>query len=684
MINSCRKAKFALALFSTLATTSVLADVTVERRISTSMDDVEERSDGSIYTNSSDIELVTDGSRNQTIGLRFRTLAVPQGATITSAYVQFTVDETNSGSTSLNIRAQDTDDAAAFSIASYNVSSRSTTNASVNWQPAVWNSVGASGSDQRTPDLKNIIQEVVNRSGWQSGNNLALIITGTGERTAESYNGSSSRAPLLHIEYADDGSGGGSGGSQSASLEKRINSSLNDVEERSDGSMYMDSSDIELINDGNDQTVGLRFTGINIPQGAQIDNAYIQFTVDETDSSATSLSIRGEDVNDSSSFNSSNNNLSNRALTSASVNWQPDSWNSVGAAGADQRTPNLTSIVQEIVNRGGWSSGNDMSFIISGQGARTAESYDGSASKAPLLHIDYQDDGSGGGDGGGTGEALKIAFIGDTGTGSNFQNVLNLIESEGAALTVVAGDTSYSSSRDDNWDAMVRSTLGSSDPAIVAAGNHDYGDSNFSDVVAYGESRLNNQSNVQCSGTYAEQMTCQIDNVYIVLSNIGSGGSRSSNESYISNALNNAPAGAWRICAWHKNQRNMQVGGKGDEVGWTAYETCRQNGAIISTGHEHSYSRTHLLSDMSSQSIASTSSTMTVSEGETIAFVSGLGGIGIRDQERSGDWWASIYTSTQGATYGAMFATFYEDRAEFYFKNINGQIIDQFTVLKGY
>ena len=128
----------------------------------------------------------------------------------------------------------------------------------------------------------------------------------------------------------------------------------------------------------------------------------------------------------------------------------------------------------------------------------------------------------------------------------------------------------------------------------------------------------------------------------------------------------------------------MQAGGKTDEVGWTAYETCRQNGAIIATGHEHSYSRTHLLSDMSSKTVASRSSTMTITEGRTIAFVSGLGGIGIRDQERSGNWWASIYTSTQGARYGALFGTFYEDRAEFYFKNINGQIIDRFTLIKGY
>ena len=30
---------------------------------------------------------------------------------------------------------------------------------------------------------------------------MVLIVTGTGVRTAESYDGSSSKAPLLHIEY---------------------------------------------------------------------------------------------------------------------------------------------------------------------------------------------------------------------------------------------------------------------------------------------------------------------------------------------------------------------------------------------------------------------------------------------------------------------------------------------------
>ncbi len=666
-----------------LISTPIMADVVINKRISTGNDDVEERIDGSMYLNSSDIELVYDGSKNQTIGLRFQDLTIPQGAIITTAYVQFTVDETNSAATSVTIRAQDTDSASAFTNSDFNVSSRLTTSESVSWQPANWSSVGAAGNDQRTPEMKSIIQEVVNRSGWLAGNELALIITGSGERTAESYNGSSSKAALLHIEYADDGSGGNNGGgSQSASLNKRISSSLDDVEQNADGDMYTNSSDIELVNDGSDQTIGLRFTNIQIPQGSVIDNAYIQFTTDESNSGSTSVTIQGENVNDAPAFTNVNNNVTNRSLTNAAVNWQPPAWTVVGAAGSDQQTPSLTNIVQEIVNRGGWQGGNDMAFVIAGQGERTAESFDGSSSQAPLLHIDYQTDGNNNG-GGNQGEGVKIAFIGDTGADSNFQSVLNLIQSEGADFTLVAGDTSYNSSKDDNWDAMVRNTLGS-DPALIAAGNHDYGDSNIADVIAYGINRLNNQSNLQCSGSYAEQMTCQIGNVYIVLSAIGSSGSRTDHENFINSGLINAPDNAWRVCAWHKNQRDMQAGGKSDEVGWTAYETCRQHGAIISTGHEHSYSRTHLLSDMSEQTVASSASSFTVSEGETFAFVSGLGGIGTRDQERDGDWWASIYTSTQGARYGAMFGTFFDDHADFYFKNIDGQIIDQFTVLKGY
>ncbi|MCP4501231.1 MAG: hypothetical protein GY822_14825, partial [Deltaproteobacteria bacterium] len=42
---------------------------------------------------------------------------------------------------------------------------------------------------------------IVNRSGWLPGNNLGLVISGSGTRTAESYNGERNNAPLLHVEY---------------------------------------------------------------------------------------------------------------------------------------------------------------------------------------------------------------------------------------------------------------------------------------------------------------------------------------------------------------------------------------------------------------------------------------------------------------------------------------------------
>ncbi len=179
-----------------------VGEQTVEVRVASGNDDAEEEvSSGDMYRTSSDLELVDEDSTPQLVGMRFTGLTIPQGATITAAYIQFTVDETDSGTTSLTIRGQDADDAASFSWWSYDISSRATTSASASWSPAAWNSVGEAGSDQRTPDLSAIIQEIVDRGGWSSGNDLAIIVSGTGERTAESYNGSSSNAPLLHVEY---------------------------------------------------------------------------------------------------------------------------------------------------------------------------------------------------------------------------------------------------------------------------------------------------------------------------------------------------------------------------------------------------------------------------------------------------------------------------------------------------
>jgi hypothetical protein len=182
------------------------------------------------------------------------------------------------------------------------------------------------------------------------------------------------------------------GSDSMTTFEKRILSGLDDVEQRASGSMYIDSTDLEFVDDGTEvgQLVGIRFTGVDIPQGAIITNAYIQFQVDEVSTVTTSLVIRGEDTDSAAAFTSVRNNVSSRTSTDATVAWTPVAWSTVGVAGLDERTPDLSSIVQEIVNRGGWSTHNHMVFVITGAGTRTAESFEGSATGAPLLHIEYQ------------------------------------------------------------------------------------------------------------------------------------------------------------------------------------------------------------------------------------------------------------------------------------------------------
>ncbi|HHB93935.1 MAG TPA: hypothetical protein ENK88_02140, partial [Campylobacterales bacterium] len=175
-------------------------------------------------------------------------------------------------------------------------------------------------------------------------------------------------------------------------IQTRVSSSNDDAEERvSNGHMYRDSSDLELTEDGHTQVVGIRFQNLNIPQGATITKAYIQFEVDETSSKSTHLTIKGEDTDNSSSFSSSDYDISSRDTTSISnnINWHPQKWKHKNEHGAKQRTPNLKNIVQEIINRDGWNNGNAMSFIITGSGKRVAESYDGESDASPLLHIEY-------------------------------------------------------------------------------------------------------------------------------------------------------------------------------------------------------------------------------------------------------------------------------------------------------
>ena len=153
--------------------------------------------------------------------------------------------------------------------------------------------------------------------------------------------------------------------------------------------MRMTSTDLDLVFDRGDQKIGMRFNGIGIPRGATIVNAYIQFQTDQTNSEATFLTIRGEAADNATTFVDTKRNISSRTTTNALVNWSPVPWPIVGEAGVDQRTPDISGIIQEIVDRQNWTSGNSLVIITTGTGLRTAEAFEGVPAGAPLLHVEY-------------------------------------------------------------------------------------------------------------------------------------------------------------------------------------------------------------------------------------------------------------------------------------------------------
>jgi cysteine-rich repeat protein len=186
------------------------ASATREVRIANGADDVEQRvANGAMTLGSSDLELVDDGAQAQLVGLRFPALDVPPGANVEAAWVQFQADEVKTAAAALTLAAHASDDAAPFTAASGNVAARPLTAANVAWAPAPWSSVGEAGAAQRTPDLAPIVQEIVDRPGWASGNALVLVVSGIGVRTAESFEGAPSAAPLFHVEYSVAACGNG-------------------------------------------------------------------------------------------------------------------------------------------------------------------------------------------------------------------------------------------------------------------------------------------------------------------------------------------------------------------------------------------------------------------------------------------------------------------------------------------
>jgi len=191
-----------------------------------------------------------------------------------------------------------------------------------------------------------------------------------------------------------DGSGDGEADASDnlVVFERRVAEGDDDAEEIiAAGAVDDDSIDLELcVDDELAQLVGIRFTSVDIPPGAEILSAHLQFTVYAPSSATTLIEIRAEATDSAAAILPITLNLSARSYTLAAVTWTPPPWGGVGQAGDDQRTPNLAAVLGEVVGRPGWAAGNAVLFKLIGSGDRVAVAHDADPELAPLLRVEYR------------------------------------------------------------------------------------------------------------------------------------------------------------------------------------------------------------------------------------------------------------------------------------------------------
>ena len=210
---------------------------------------------------------------------------------------------------------------------------------------------------------------------------------------------------------------------------------------------------------------GMRFLNATIPAGSTINAAYLTLRC-QTSKSTTGVKtkIRGEDADNPGTL-STQADYAGRTRTTAEVLWDNiASW----TADTDYNSPEIKTVIQEIVDRGGWASGNAMVIFWddhddrsdhNAETIRQAYAYDNSSTYAPKLHIEYtsvtektsSDSGSGAEAlgsrifaaaeaGSGTGVSSLLAALigtGESGLGSEFATKIFSVFDAGSGVDAV-------------------------------------------------------------------------------------------------------------------------------------------------------------------------------------------------------------------------------------------------------
>lgn len=171
---------------------------------------------------------------------------------------------------------------------------------------------------------------------------------------------------------------------------KKVTASLDDGYFAGSWSNNSSSSGIGRAFAGNEVYSAWRFQNVTIPQGVTITSAYLRITDDQNQSAKTiHFKIKGIKEANTANFSS---DPDGRTKTTAGVDWDFNSATQV--TGTQRTSPDIASVIQEIINQGSWASGNALGLITDDDGTSNDNifrytSYDGSTTICAELEINY-------------------------------------------------------------------------------------------------------------------------------------------------------------------------------------------------------------------------------------------------------------------------------------------------------
>lgn len=168
-------------------------------------------------------------------------------------------------------------------------------------------------------------------------------------------------------------------------LEVSIATGADDVQELAFGKLIQSDPTLELSQVG--EVVALRFTGIDVPQGAGITKAYLSLTAARGSDEAGTFAIRAEAADNSAPIPTEDSAVRGLAAGYTSASWETGPW----TQGERVESIEVSPVVAEVVAREGWAAGGSMTFVLTGIGGamQTAAAFELIGSQPATLHLEY-------------------------------------------------------------------------------------------------------------------------------------------------------------------------------------------------------------------------------------------------------------------------------------------------------